>query len=188
MERAAGHIEVHHSPTRCPYCHDDCAPEDENVVCNECLARHHQAWWDETGKCGSCGHSTGLAARKATAPDQGVEALRIESELARLDREWQLSREQYQVQGRRGSSVPGISGVVGGLIGVAFGVFWTLMAVSAPGAPVFFPIFGCAFVLFGVVKAFTSYQKMNGYRQAEQDYHRRRSKLLSHLERHRHDA
>lgn len=42
------------SPTRCPYCHADCFPASKNVVCRDCLARHHPDCWAETGRCSSC--------------------------------------------------------------------------------------------------------------------------------------
>lgn len=39
---------------RCPFCHDDVA-RDEAVACQDCLARHHPACWDEGTRCASCG-------------------------------------------------------------------------------------------------------------------------------------
>jgi hypothetical protein len=47
-------VSVARSPTRCPYCHDDCAPEGA-VVCEGCLSRHHAGCWREGGDhCASC--------------------------------------------------------------------------------------------------------------------------------------
>lgn len=40
--------------TRCPYCHDGCSAEQDNVVCRGCLARHHRACWEEGSRCASC--------------------------------------------------------------------------------------------------------------------------------------
>jgi hypothetical protein len=76
---------------------------------------------------------------------------------------------------------------MGGLFAAVFGVFWTAMAASIPRAPMFFPLFGCGFIAFGIGTAVNSYRKMNGFQQAEQDYHWRRSRLLSQLGKHRHD-
>lgn len=53
-EKEKQQVAVERSPTRCPYCHDECTSEDENVACHECLARHHQACWEEAGRCSSC--------------------------------------------------------------------------------------------------------------------------------------
>ncbi len=49
------------SPTRCPYCHDACAPEADVRVCAGCLARHHAACWGEGQACASCGATDALA-------------------------------------------------------------------------------------------------------------------------------
>lgn len=43
--------------TRCPYCHDECAAEEDVAVCRSCLSRHHAACWEESGACGSCSAS-----------------------------------------------------------------------------------------------------------------------------------
>jgi hypothetical protein len=47
--------------TRCPYCHDDCAPDGDVVVCRECLSRHHAGCWAESRACGSCQADRALA-------------------------------------------------------------------------------------------------------------------------------
>jgi hypothetical protein len=45
---------------RCPFCHEG-AEADGSVVCQGCLARHHEACWNEAGRCGSCGTERALA-------------------------------------------------------------------------------------------------------------------------------
>ncbi|MDF1661826.1 MAG: hypothetical protein P1V97_08640 [Planctomycetota bacterium] len=47
-------ITVDGSPTRCPYCHEDCLPESEAFVCQSCLSRHHIGCWTDHGCCASC--------------------------------------------------------------------------------------------------------------------------------------
>jgi hypothetical protein len=47
-------IHVDGSPTRCPYCHEDCAADEEALVCESCLSRHHVACWSDHGSCSSC--------------------------------------------------------------------------------------------------------------------------------------
>ena len=50
-------VRVGGSLVRCPYCHDDVAPEATGwVACRGCLARHHLNCWKETLACGTCGH------------------------------------------------------------------------------------------------------------------------------------
>ena len=46
---------------RCPYCHESIAvDEDAWIACAQCLGRHHQSCWDESGSCSSCSHTHGL--------------------------------------------------------------------------------------------------------------------------------
>lgn len=46
---------------RCPFCHEG-AEAEGSVVCQGCLARHHEACWTEAGgRCGSCGAERALA-------------------------------------------------------------------------------------------------------------------------------
>lgn len=55
------------SQSRCPYCHDDVpAAAEDGVVCATCLARHHEACWQETGRCASCRHGERL--RRESSP------------------------------------------------------------------------------------------------------------------------
>ena len=130
-----------------------------------------------------------------------TEQLRIEQEIARLDREWQLGRERFMVRGKDGQlSVPGKTGVlvVGALV-VVFGIFWTIMASgiaagvgfgvhSAGGGPLglvagIFPCFGVFFVIAGIVAVVTAYRKAVDFEQHQQQYHAERSRLLAEVSR-----
>jgi len=50
------------SALRCPFCHDPVRLEVPTpwVACAACLARHHGSCWDESRRCGACGHGTRL--------------------------------------------------------------------------------------------------------------------------------
>jgi LSD1 subclass zinc finger protein len=133
---------------------------------------------------------------------EDLEAIRLQNELERIDREWQLQREQFMVRSKDGStSVPSETGsAIGSIIAVVFGVFWLFMAVSIFKAadsilPFFGPLdvpFGCVgpfFVLFGVVfivaalaGGFSSAAKARQYRDAEQAYQSQREEILRRLE------
>jgi hypothetical protein len=65
-------VEVRGSPTRCPYCHDECTVEQQHSVCEACLARHHESCWDSHGACATCSSTRRLApvARPALTVDQ----------------------------------------------------------------------------------------------------------------------
>ena len=47
-------VSVQNSPTRCPFCHEECGPAEEHVVCTDCLARHHSACWESNASCANC--------------------------------------------------------------------------------------------------------------------------------------
>jgi hypothetical protein len=54
-ERRHEEVSVAGSLARCPYCHDEVAPgAGEWVACESCLARHHEACWNESGRCATC--------------------------------------------------------------------------------------------------------------------------------------
>ncbi len=74
-EKAA--VEVQRSPTRCPYCHEECRSSESNVACHECLARHHAGCWDEAASCASCGCDRRMepAARAPLTRERIVSAL-----------------------------------------------------------------------------------------------------------------
>jgi hypothetical protein len=111
--------------------------------------------------------------------------LQRENELARLDREWDRQREQYQVAGRYGYRyTPSKAGsMITGLIAIGGGTLWTVMAVTmiggmgGPGA--LFPLFGVLFILFGIGIALFSFMRANQYEQAYQRYQRRRALIMS---------
>jgi hypothetical protein len=116
--------------------------------------------------------------------DQGVqsrlEEIKLQNEIARLDREWQLERERYMVTGRFGQrSVPSqFTSVLGGLVIVGFGIVWTSMAASM-GAPGFFPMFGVIFICTGLGMSIYSFTKAGEYDRAFESYKRRRSRLIA---------
>lgn len=56
---------------------------------------------------------------------------------------------------------PSAMGAFGSLIGIVFGVFWTIIAASS-GAPVFFPIFGILFILIGIAQAVYHFKNATG--------------------------
>jgi hypothetical protein len=115
---------------------------------------------------------------------QQVAELSLDNAVARLDREWQLEREQYMIWGKYGArQVPTRSmSIVAGVIVAAFGTVWTVMALSfagnAGGFADVFPMFGIVFILGGIGVAAYTYSKSVKYENAFQDYRRRREQLL----------
>lgn len=119
------------------------------------------------------------------ALQEHLEEIKLQNEVARLDREWEMQREQYKIAGAHGHRfIPtrGMS-VIGGILITVFGVFWTAVAASMfpsiEGLLGCFPAFGVLFVLFGVGMSIYSYSKASQYEQAHQEYQARRAKMLS---------
>ena len=56
---------------------------------------------------------------------------------------------------------PSAMGAVGAVLGVVFGIIWTVAAVSM-GAPIFFPLFGLVFITIGIVQAIYNFKNATG--------------------------
>jgi hypothetical protein len=114
--------------------------------------------------------------------------VRYQNELARIDREWEIERQQYLLSDRYGHThVPTAGQSIGAAIAIGiFGIFWTIMAVSltasAPDvgpffiAKLIFPLFGVVFTVGGVALGVYAYSKAQKYQQAFQAYQARRKR------------
>ena len=112
-----------------------------------------------------------------------------EAELARIDREWELEKQSFNVLSRYGiQQRPTKAGGIGSaLFGGAFGAFWTYTAASITSsgsnfAPfnvmqIVFPIFGVIFTLYVIWTGISMYFKAQGYDLAQQAYLERRAKI-----------
>jgi uncharacterized Zn finger protein (UPF0148 family) len=129
-------------------------------------------------------------ARVADNTDQ----LKLEQEIARLDREWMMRRDQFMVRRKNGQlDVPTrTSAAIGGAIVVVFGLFWTFMAFGVAagadgvrGAPIAvfdcFPFFGVVFIIGGIVMAVTAYGKAINFDEHQHAYQAERNRLLNEL-------
>ena len=106
--------------------------------------------------------------------------IRLQNEIARLDREWNLEREKYLISNKYGTrSVPNEWGnlLVGLLLG-GFGVFFTVSAAST-GTPAIFVIFSGIFTLIGAGAGISGFAKAGEYRKAHELYQERRTELLA---------
>ncbi len=115
--------------------------------------------------------------------------VRHQNELARIDREWEIEREQYLITGRYGRrEVPTTTGgLITAVVGGGFGLVWTIMAFSiTSGAPdvgpfslakVFFPLFGVVFIGAAVVWGLTCMKRAEKYQAAFRAYQARRAEL-----------
>lgn len=77
-------VAIEGAGTRCPYCHESVRVEDDAwTVCGACLARHHEACWDEHGCCSSCEGTVPLTlgpaapGRLPPVPEQAAQTLDV---------------------------------------------------------------------------------------------------------------
>jgi hypothetical protein len=140
----------------------------------------------------------------AMADDLG--ALRRDSEIERLDREWAARVAELGSRSKDGSVAP--PSAVGGMVAIfvmgGFGIFWTIMAFTmtrqasavgagfpgSPGMPggssgptsllsCVFPAFGILFVIAAVVLGIKTLASSSTYQQELRTYQERRRQLLA---------
>jgi hypothetical protein len=126
-----------------------------------------------------------LSGGQVTGQSDHLEQIQRQNDVAQLDREWALERENYMQTGNHGARfIPGkASSVMGGLFIGAFGICWTIMASSMPGpgggmAGNIMPLFGIAFVIFGVTMCGRGFIKAGQYQEALGSYQSRRRELI----------
>ena len=116
-----------------------------------------------------------------------VKIIRRQNELEQLDREWETKKGDFMVSDKNGNrSIPTRGGsVAGGVAILVFGIFWIAMASNigskVGGAGALFPLFGLAFIIFGIFQATRGFTKADGFEQAESEYRKRRAELLRKL-------
>ena len=116
---------------------------------------------------------------------EDLQAIKLQNELEQVDREWQMERERYLVRNKNGStSTPDggniAVGVIGAVLAIGFLLFW-ISSAATMGAPGFFVLFGVGMLVLVVVGIISSISKADGYRNAEQDYKRRRESIMTRL-------
>jgi hypothetical protein len=175
----------------------------EKISCNSCGAPLEVAETTQFATCRHCGAKLSIQrtdtatftevleqlAAKTDQLSEQVQSLTGHSELAALDREWQMDRENYMVTRRDGARhIPSEAGAIGGGIAITiFGCVWIGMASSMNSmGPSFgpssfadnvFPLFGFVFIIVGIVASFISFNKAGDHRRAQQRYRRRRAEI-----------
>lgn len=113
-----------------------------------------------------------------------LKVIELQNELERLDREWDMNKEQFYVKGKSGvptrpSSPAGA--IIAGFVAVVFVLFMVGSAVDA-GAPAIFPVFGLVFIgfiIFGITSGLNKGMNLN---RAESDYQQERAKIMSAID------
>ena len=109
---------------------------------------------------------------------EDVAELKYRQELEDIDRQWEIERESFMVSDKHGHrSIPSTGGsVIGGIVVVVFGLFWTVTAAGIGGGPI--ALFGVLFIAFGIATSVISFTKAEGYSAAERKYQRRRAEAM----------
>ena len=112
--------------------------------------------------------------------------IRAQNEVAQLDREWDLERENYMMTGkyRRQYKPTKAGSVFAGILITAFCVFWVGMANSMPsfgpmGIASMLPLIGVLFGAFAVSKCIQGFIKAGQFEEAQSKYKLRRNQLLN---------
>ena len=125
---------------------------------------------------------------------ENVEAIRLQHELERVDREWEKERGEFATRDKNGNIVyPQASSAIGGIVGIGFGILWTIITCAMMGsAPnegpfpivkVVFPLFGVLFVIVGVVSTIKRAGTADTYKGREEAYRARRDAIRQQLDR-----
>ncbi len=125
---------------------------------------------------------------------ENVEAIRLQNELERVDREWEQERQALVTRDEHGNiQYPKRTTSIGGVIGVGFGILWTIFAFaltsSAPNegpfpvVKIIFPLFGVLFVIAAVVSMIKGAGAADTYQAREAAYQARREAIRQELDR-----
>ncbi len=120
--------------------------------------------------------------------------VRHHNTLAQIDREWELERERYMISGRYGRRYVPTTGMGIGMavLGGAFGIFWTILAITITGsgldlagfniAKVVFPLLGVFITATAIAFGIRIYSRAQKYQQAYQTYQERRTQAENRSE------
>lgn len=128
----------------------------------------------------------GQAAPAAEDTRDELAELKQQTDLIRLDQEWEREKQRYMIRGKYGhQQIPSrIAGLVIGIGATTFGIIWIVftsaMTANFPGDDgpgAIFPCFGGVFILFGIGMGIYMFTMAVKYEDAEQRYRRRRAAI-----------
>ena len=115
------------------------------VRCNECGAPLETSDSARYLTCNHCGSqlsvqrtASSIFTEKLEAIEERTEAIagsidviRVQNDIAQLDREWVMEREKHLVRGKRGVHEPGAGDVIGSAVGLVVGLIMLCAGMSA---------------------------------------------------------
>lgn len=118
--------------------------------------------------------------------------VKCQNELARIEREWEVERQQYLIRGQYGNTMVPTRGmgIAMAAIGGGFGLLWTIVAVSMMGMMPdgmgnfgffqwLFPLFGVFFIVIAIGYGFYVHTRAQKYQEAYEAYKAARAAVRS---------
>lgn len=116
--------------------------------------------------------------------EEDLEAVRLQNEIEKLDREWETRKQDLCERGEHGALLePTMQLEVQYVLGVIIGIAWMALA-HGQGAPFPFVLIGLIGVICTVFRLFTLRSQVAAYNQEKQAYLNRRAQLERELASH----
>jgi hypothetical protein len=173
-----------------------------NLTCNHCGAPLEAAEGTKFLTCRFCSSRLAIEhsesafytrvlealENQTSALSQDLETIKIQNEIERLDREWQMEREQLCDRSKTGQLAEPSEAAAGCLAAfqVVFGLFWFGIWLAAgqlmdSSFPVFVSLFGLLISALAVATFLSGTQKARRYGSARSAYESRRSQLVADI-------
>ena len=166
-----------------------------SVLCNHCGAPLEIAEGVRFATCSHCGthlklQRKGGAAFTEVLEDidartrqiaEDVNALKVYEEVERIDREWELEKDEYLMSGNDGKKINPSEAVAGGVIAMVAGVIFVMLFLRM-GTPRLMAAFPLLFVGIGVYYIINGIRKRDGLSEARRQYESRRNEVLDKLD------
>ena len=166
------------------------------VRCNECGAPLETSDSARYLTCNHCGSqlsvqrtASSIFTEKLEAIEERTEAIagsidviRVQNDIAQLDREWVMEREKHLVHGKRGTHEPGPGNVIGSAVGLVVGlmILWVEMSARSRGMMTVMGLFFTVMCGAGLVGGIRKADKLH---MARTLYESRRRELQAELAR-----
>jgi hypothetical protein len=116
--------------------------------------------------------------KKTDAIAEQLAEIQRHNEVERIDREWELEKQQWMTVGKDGSkSEPNAdASMFGAVIMVVFGILWMMFAAGIGGGA--FALFGLLFIGAAVFMGRTGVEKAKSFEAAEARWRKRRAEAM----------
>ena len=166
------------------------------VRCNECGAPLETSDTARYLTCGHCGSQLSVQRTASAVFTEKLDAIasqtemmagslgiiRVQNDIAQLDREWVMEREKHLIRGKRGVHEPNFASIFGGTVGLVVGLLMICGGLSMHGSGSL-ALVGLIFAVFSGSSMVSCVGKVGKLKAARETYEFRRAELLAELER-----